>query len=1058
MADHKIKITVEGEDKASKPLSKAGDALDKFGKGAKDVGSKLTLGITAPLAGLVALAIKASTDLNAAMANVASLGVPTERVVELKTAVQDLSIAVGKDTGDLADGLYQVVSAFGDTADTVKILEINAKAGAAGLATTTDAINLTSAVTKGWGDTSAAAVQKASDLAFVAVQLGQTTFPELAGSVGKVVPLMQSLGGSQEELFAVMATATGVTGNAAEVSTQLRGVLQSLMAPTGNMVDLMGDLGYANGEAMLKALGMKGTIDAIVQAANASGTPLAKYIGSVEGQTLALALSGAQSDNYVTKLAAMNEAAGATDTAFAAQTEGINKFGFALAQARQKGQVFLQRFGDALVPVLMEAVDAIAPLGDKIVNLATAFTRLSPATRKWIVIIGGAAAALGPALVLLSTISGSLSSLLSLAGTIGAAFSLMLGPITLVAGALAALWAIDFGGMRTKIGAFVSNFIENIDRLPLIAQDVFNAISWIWQGPKQASNIDWWWDITHNIETLLGLDFGALDGLADKLYDTGIVAGGVVDVFKKLADGGAGMAKAISDDIVAIGQVTGAKIDVTAGVTTVDWGTWTYKYDAAAGITRVDWVTPGLGTFKYDSTTGIASIDWTGSLGDYQRQAFSYDSSAGIKRVIWNEDMFTFDYDALAHVTKVDFVQGLFKGTYTAIANISNVFWGVYQHFYSSQATIIRVAWGAYEHLYNAQTQITQDGVLWGLWSNTYNARAQIAESSILWGAGTFTYDVSAKVSEGSVFWGVYQHFYSASADIVRVAWGAYDHLYDATAGIKQDSVLWGAWSNTYDVLARVGESSVLWGVWTFDYDVGARVQESRLLWGAFSNTYDVNARVGKTGVLWGLWTWEYSATAGVQNITFANGLDKTVGDWFKWAIENAAIASANITVPEWVTGLLAWSWPELFAAPDWLTTLTAWDWPKLFSAPGWVTTLTSWEWPSFSEPGWLKNLLNWKWPSLPQLPSWLGGGGGDTATNATGDPYWRGGTTWVGEKGPELVTLPRGSRIFNHERSMAMAGTGDTYNVTFAPVVNGEIDLQAALDQLLRKLERRRP
>jgi len=31
---------------------------------------------------------------------------------------------------------------------------------------------------------------------------------------------------------------------------------------------------------------------------------------------------------------------------------------------------------------------------------------------------------------------------------------------------------------------------------------------------------------------------------------------------------------------------------------------------------------------------------------------------------------------------------------------------------------------------------------------------------------------------------------------------------------------------------------------------------------------------------------------------------------------------------------------------------------------------------------------------------------------NAGGTDNWRGGQTWVGEDGPELVTLPRGSRI----------------------------------------------
>lgn len=50
-------------------------------------------------------------------------------------------------------------------------------------------------------------------------------------------------------------------------------------------------------------------------------------------------------------------------------------------------------------------------------------------------------------------------------------------------------------------------------------------------------------------------------------------------------------------------------------------------------------------------------------------------------------------------------------------------------------------------------------------------------------------------------------------------------------------------------------------------------------------------------------------------------------------------------------------------------------------------------------------------------------------AYNAAGDRSWRGGLTWVGEGGPELVSLPRGSQIYSNQEStqMAAAGGSDT-------------------------------
>ena len=49
---------------------------------------------------------------------------------------------------------------------------------------------------------------------------------------------------------------------------------------------------------------------------------------------------------------------------------------------------------------------------------------------------------------------------------------------------------------------------------------------------------------------------------------------------------------------------------------------------------------------------------------------------------------------------------------------------------------------------------------------------------------------------------------------------------------------------------------------------------------------------------------------------------------------------------------------------------------------------------------------------------------------NAKGSQYFEGGTTWVGEEGPELVDLPRGSRIYSNResRKMAAQAQGNTY------------------------------
>lgn len=400
--------TADAVNKSSGGFDKFTKALDAGGKKISDVGGSMTTKLTLPIVGIGTAATIAATDFNGAMANIATL-IPgnVQRVNELKGSIQQLAIDTGKSTADLADGMYQVVSAFGDTADSVKILEVNAKAAKAGLAQTTDAINLTSGVTKAYGDTTGEAVQKASDLALMTVRLGQTTFPELAASMGRVTPLAASLKVSQEELFGAMATFTGVTGGAAEVSTQLRGVLQALMAPTEDMQDLFKKMGVESGQAAIEQFGLQGTIEKIMAAAEKSGQPLQKYIGSIEGQTLALAASGGQADAFTEKIKAMGDVAGTTDTAFAEVTDGVNKTGFQFEQARAKAEVAAQTMGDALAPALSTVSDAISKVADW-------FMKLNPEQQKTAIVIGGVVAAIGPLLIAIGKMAQGVSAVLKL--------------------------------------------------------------------------------------------------------------------------------------------------------------------------------------------------------------------------------------------------------------------------------------------------------------------------------------------------------------------------------------------------------------------------------------------------------------------------------------------------------------------------------------------------------------------------------------------------------------------------------------------------------------------
>jgi hypothetical protein len=73
-----------------------------------------------------------------------------------------------------------------------------------------------------------------------------------------------------------------------------------------------------------------------------------------------------------------------------------------------------------------------------------------------------------------------------------------------------------------------------------------------------------------------------------------------------------------------------------------------------------------------------------------------------------------------------------------------------------------------------------------------------------------------------------------------------------------------------------------------------------------------------------------------------------------------------------------------------------------------------------------------------------------------------RGGLTWVGEQGAELVRLPYGSSVIPHGQSMGMAaaaagGGGNTYNINVAVAPGGHpAETGAAIVDLIRRYEQR--
>lgn len=423
-------------------------------------------------------AVKSAAAFEQQMANVATLLDGTKeqvsnRIGELGDDVLAVSNKTGVATDELTDGLYQIISAVGDSEDAITQMELAAKAAKAGGAETTDAINLLTAVTKGYNDTSGEAFQKASDLAFETVKLGQTSFPELASSIGKVIPLASALGVEQEELFGSFAALTGVTGSTAEVSTQMKAVMSGLMQPTQQMTDALNALGYANADAALESLGFNGLLQSLKSSMGDDVQATAKLFSSVEAQTAILALAGAQSEDLTNKTLAMYDAQNATEKAFEAQTDTLE---YTIQVIKNLGKNFLTSIGRKILPVVKSVAEQLLPaIETGLDNIMPLFDSIYAAASPLINVIGDYIATILPILQSemesVKGVFGLIQPILENIGTkLGPVFQEIFTKITEV-----------FQDLQPVFGDFISNLFpaigECIDALLPIVETVLSVLS-----------------------------------------------------------------------------------------------------------------------------------------------------------------------------------------------------------------------------------------------------------------------------------------------------------------------------------------------------------------------------------------------------------------------------------------------------------------------------------------------------------------------------------------------------------------------------------------------------
>lgn len=439
------------------------EKVQKAGEKVKDAGSGMTKKVTAPILAAGAASAKMAMDFEDSMAKVSTIADATEVPMdEMQKAILDLSNQTGISSEEIAQNVYDSISAGQKTGDAVNFVSNSTKLAKAGFADAGAALDVLTTIMNAYG-LKASEVTNVSDMLIQTQNLGKTTVADLASSMGKVIPTANAYGVSLDELcagYAIM-TANGVA--TAESTTYMNGMLNELGKSGTNVSETLKEkTGKTFKELMDSGMSLSDVLKIISDAATENNKSFGDMWSSSEAGKAGMILLGDSAENFNGVLEQMQNSAGATNTAF----EKLDTNSTKIKKATNELKNDAIDLGTTLMEELTPIIENIA---EKISQFTEWFNGLSESEKQMIIQIGLIVAAIGPLLIVLGTVVSSGAKIIGgipviakgLSGLFGIiAANPVLAIITAIVIAVFTLW--------TTCDEFREGVLEGIDILKTV--------------------------------------------------------------------------------------------------------------------------------------------------------------------------------------------------------------------------------------------------------------------------------------------------------------------------------------------------------------------------------------------------------------------------------------------------------------------------------------------------------------------------------------------------------------------------------------------------------------
>lgn len=422
-------------------LQDLGGSLNKAGKGISGIGKTMTAGITTPIVGIATASTKMALSFEDAMAKVNTIADTSEVPLDaLKKQIMDLSNESGISAAEIADNVYNAISAGQSTGDAVNFVRNATQLATAGFTDSASALDVLTTTLNAYGMESEE-VTKVSDMLIQTQNMGKTTVGELAAYMGKVIPTAKSANVGLEQITTSYAKLTANGIQTADSTTYLNSMLNELNKAGTTVSDtLIDQTGKSFGDLMADGNSLADVLDILQEAADKNGEKFSDLWSSAEAGKAAAVIH-----DTTNKLGDFNAAVGQMEGAYDTTATAFEKMQTTSYEAQVAWNELKNtgiEFGEQVLAV---AAPLIEDVTTKISELSTWFSSLDEDQQQMIVKIAGIAAVAGPALLIGGKAVSMIGSVVGAGGT-------LIGGIGKLAGKLGSIGGKAGGAVESLAG------------------------------------------------------------------------------------------------------------------------------------------------------------------------------------------------------------------------------------------------------------------------------------------------------------------------------------------------------------------------------------------------------------------------------------------------------------------------------------------------------------------------------------------------------------------------------------------------------------------------------